>query len=1096
MRQAHSVFGESHVAEFASSPDRPQNTLLRWLSRATCCLAACSLALLAACGGGRNDADLSHGRSSAMNSGTYGLPSKAPTSESAPPPEKWSSYFTEKASSDPYGLIGKEGARAKAAASGFVPGTAHRFYNTASGVHFYTLSEQERLWVQANLPHFTYEGQGFFAVPTQVDELSPVYRFYNLRTGSHFYTISSSERDHVIATLSVVFKYEGIAWYGSTVPGPGWFPMYRFFNTATGTHFYTATPAERDNVRNTLPTFNYEGIAYYVRLSGELDGTLTGSDANGNGVRDSVEQVLSRLIPDPTVRQTNVTAARVYEQILSDPLPSTRDQAMTQVSSMSCADAAAGAQLYDRYGQGLNQVIFDTDQRYQRLEAFREVLDGGYFGSELSQCPSIRALAQGTARTKSGRSISGSNVRVVFVNGIQNPETVAIESANALAATVKEADANSNFDYDFQYNPSLRWAGLPRDVNELRAQSLLSNAARESSGHSWSNIRTIASARIDYYRALGDIYSSPLPPASAPISPFLLSSVAKTAEMIAAYVKQLVAGDIRVVLVPHSQGNFYVEAALGLLVREIETGLWPDASIQSLFESIRVVSVGPVASTSWNNTHVRSTADSAIEAGMSDLVAPEGFSILPSNFAPCVTNDCKQGTSIDSVATLTNTATMDILGHGFSETYLNASIYPALPWPMALRNSNQSIRAIVGKLVQQQINHPTIDSLDPPLVQANSTTSLTVRGTNLVYNQPTLAPLTETCSPEAVSRTATQLIQNCRSGPQSGQWGLRLGYLNALNNWDYSQLFVVNVTDFAPSVSSIIPGQAQLNVATTFVVNGQFLPPSATLSIPNTNCDPPVWASSNSFSQRCTVLGSTGSRPVTVYNDSPSVGGQVIDSSHVFQVVSQPAGLTNRLPHTGITSNHCYQVGTDELVPCNSPEAINLSGAGKQDGMQAHINSMSYTKIGFNGEALSNNASSWCAVLDNVTGLMWENHQTPPGTFSNWGDNRVGDASHYASQNSFLCGLAEWRLPTLHELESLVDVTRPWPGPSINGTFFPNTRNGTNNGTYVYPGYWSLTPVVVSGNCPLTWIVYFGSGYVGLDCRYYSHAVRLVRTYQ
>ena len=42
--------------------------------------------------------------------------------------------------------------------------------------------------------------------------------------------------------------------------------MYRFYNTARNTHFYTISAAEANNVRNTMPAFTYEGVAYYAWL--------------------------------------------------------------------------------------------------------------------------------------------------------------------------------------------------------------------------------------------------------------------------------------------------------------------------------------------------------------------------------------------------------------------------------------------------------------------------------------------------------------------------------------------------------------------------------------------------------------------------------------------------------------------------------------------------------------------------------------------------------------------------------------------------------------------------------------------------------------
>ena len=48
----------------------------------------------------------------------------------------------------------------------------------------------------------------------------------------------------------------------SDVCPPGTKPVYRFFNTQTRAHFYTISKEERDWVRNNLPQYEYEGIAW------------------------------------------------------------------------------------------------------------------------------------------------------------------------------------------------------------------------------------------------------------------------------------------------------------------------------------------------------------------------------------------------------------------------------------------------------------------------------------------------------------------------------------------------------------------------------------------------------------------------------------------------------------------------------------------------------------------------------------------------------------------------------------------------------------------------------------------------------------------
>lgn len=91
-----------------------------------------------------------------------------------------------------------------------------------------------------------------------------VYRFFNRQTGTHFYTGTEAERDDVLARLGWLYQYEGPAYQG--LGGPmGGTPLYRFYNRRTGTHFYTANLAEKADVEARLGwLYSYEGIAYYV----------------------------------------------------------------------------------------------------------------------------------------------------------------------------------------------------------------------------------------------------------------------------------------------------------------------------------------------------------------------------------------------------------------------------------------------------------------------------------------------------------------------------------------------------------------------------------------------------------------------------------------------------------------------------------------------------------------------------------------------------------------------------------------------------------------------------------------------------------------
>ncbi|RMX11119.1 serine protease [Allofranklinella schreckenbergeri] len=145
----------------------------------------------------------------------------------------------------------------------------YRFFNTASGSHFYTQSVQERDIVIKDLPSFHYEGEAFWAYVNAHAQgpahLSPVYRFFNQATGAHFYTISPIERDILKATASAnTFKYEGVVWHARTVPGDGTEPVYRFYNTSNGSHFYTISHQEKLLIDAIFPSLHPEGVAYYA----------------------------------------------------------------------------------------------------------------------------------------------------------------------------------------------------------------------------------------------------------------------------------------------------------------------------------------------------------------------------------------------------------------------------------------------------------------------------------------------------------------------------------------------------------------------------------------------------------------------------------------------------------------------------------------------------------------------------------------------------------------------------------------------------------------------------------------------------------------
>src|SRR5690606_4134508 len=68
------------------------------------------------------------------------------------------------------------------------PDAIYRFYNEASGTHFYTSSPIEAGGLVRHSPEFRYEGIAFNQASASAEGATEIFRFYNHDTGSHFYT--------------------------------------------------------------------------------------------------------------------------------------------------------------------------------------------------------------------------------------------------------------------------------------------------------------------------------------------------------------------------------------------------------------------------------------------------------------------------------------------------------------------------------------------------------------------------------------------------------------------------------------------------------------------------------------------------------------------------------------------------------------------------------------------------------------------------------------------------------------------------------------------------------------------------------------------
>ena len=158
----------------------------------------------------------------------------------------------------------------------------YRFFEFKQGFHFYTADENEKeSIVERSIDgelNYQLENVSFRVLADNKDSLTgeaienakPVYRFFNRDTGSHLYTIDENEKNHIQNNLSN-YSFDGINYYAFTSEPQNieTVPLYRMYNTVSGSHLFTTDSNEFNFISNSndFSHFNVEGnegITYYV----------------------------------------------------------------------------------------------------------------------------------------------------------------------------------------------------------------------------------------------------------------------------------------------------------------------------------------------------------------------------------------------------------------------------------------------------------------------------------------------------------------------------------------------------------------------------------------------------------------------------------------------------------------------------------------------------------------------------------------------------------------------------------------------------------------------------------------------------------------
>ena len=255
------------------------------------------------------------------------------------------------------------------------------------------------------------------------------------------------------------------------------------------------------------------------------------------------------------------------------------------------------------------------------------------------------------------------------------------------------------------------------------------------------------------------------------------------------------------------------------------------------------------------------------------------------------------------------------------------------------------------------------------------------------------------------------------------------------------------------------------------------------VTVPNVTSDYTLTGLENNTQYFLVVTALTGSVESPISNELASMPMNPLNDTGITMSGNGTSGInatcTKAIQNGGHVPQDCDQ-GRD----ADTTIAASKVGTG--------VAAFDYTKLGSDGSAIPVQNGTWSAtgteadgtlwscVRDNVTGLIWEVKTTTgthaitvKGTWQN--RNTLADTTNTEG----LCGITDWRVPSLTELLTIVNNGRQ--NPAFDLPRFPNGKSQS---------YWTSDPI--SGVATNAWTVNFFAGIGNSKAKTSNFQVRLV----
>jgi hypothetical protein len=144
----------------------------------------------------------------------------------------------------------------------------YRFRNKSNGTYYYTQSEAQRYTLIRNSAKtWAFDGVSLSTDSSSTRNTSPLYQLHNTRTHAYLYTASLAQREQLRRVRPLQWHYDGAAAWVST-QSSGTTPVFRLYNKKTHATLFTSSAASKTHLTTgRSAAFSYKGIAFYLGAS-------------------------------------------------------------------------------------------------------------------------------------------------------------------------------------------------------------------------------------------------------------------------------------------------------------------------------------------------------------------------------------------------------------------------------------------------------------------------------------------------------------------------------------------------------------------------------------------------------------------------------------------------------------------------------------------------------------------------------------------------------------------------------------------------------------------------------------------------------------